>query len=315
MGNRRKLFIHPGYPKTASTTLQKRLFSRHPDLCYLGKPLTGNLLDIETRILGLDAEQFTAALPELRNRFVSVLEQRVTDGCNVLLSHEGFLRPTRYQGHDIRTTAERLRQVFRDPVQDAYDVQVLLTIRKQTDIIPSYFFDSASRSPERFRKFIVASLQAPDEGYFASLFYDALVQHYAALFGRERIKVMLFEEFIDRREDFLRELAEYLEIDAMTCLELAGGRAFNIKQRQGTGYRITANEYLLDLLNRCGLERERLPRLLRLPLKRIPLKHRVFALSTTEQTRIRQLYAASNRRLSAEFGLGLDQYGYFQDVS
>lgn len=315
MDSRRKFYLHPGYPKTASTTLQKRLFSRHPELCYLGKPLTGDLLDIETRILTLNAQQFTAALPELRERFTAVMEQCAEDGRTVLLSHEGFLRPTRYQGHDIYRTALRLRQVFRDPVEDRFDVHILLTIRRQTDIIPSYYFDSVSRSPERFRKFIAASLEAPDEGYFASLFYDALIERYAELFGRDRIRVLLFEEFIASREVFLRRLAGYLGIDARTCLELAGGRPFNIKQRQGGGYRITANEYVLDILNRCGLEQERLPRPLRILLKRIPLKHRVFALSELEQARIRRLYAPSNERLATQFSLGLDEYGYSRDMS
>ena len=250
MGNRRKFFIHPGYPKTASTTLQKRLFSKHPDLCYLGKPLTGELLDVEIAILNLDAEQFAQAVPDLQRRLLSVVARYSAGDRNVLLSHEGFLRPTRYKGHDILQTAQRIRQVFCDPVKNEFDCHVLLTIRKQTDIIPSYFFDSVSRSPARLTKFIKTSLQAPVEGYLASLFYDAVVRHYAGLFGRERVKVLPFEQFITRREAFIRELAGYLEIDYDRSIELVGGGAFNIKQRSGTGYRITANEAMLDMVNK-----------------------------------------------------------------
>ena len=140
MDKRRKFFIHPGYPKTASTTLQKALFSKHPDLCYLGKPLTGDVLDIEVAILDLDDALFTQALPGLQQKFLSVIARCDESGRNVLLSHEGFLRPTRYQGHDLQRTATRIRQVFCEPVQDEFDCHVLLTIRKQVDIIPSYFF-------------------------------------------------------------------------------------------------------------------------------------------------------------------------------
>jgi len=31
-------FIHIGFPKTATTTLQNHLFSKHPGIHYLGKP-------------------------------------------------------------------------------------------------------------------------------------------------------------------------------------------------------------------------------------------------------------------------------------
>jgi hypothetical protein len=34
----REIFIHVGYRKTASTWLQKNLFSSHPDINHLGKP-------------------------------------------------------------------------------------------------------------------------------------------------------------------------------------------------------------------------------------------------------------------------------------
>lgn len=311
MGKRRKFFIHPGYPKTASTTLQKRLFSKHPDLCYLGKPLTGELLDIEVAILKLDAEQFAQALPDLQRRFLSIMARCADSEHTVLLSHEGFLRPTRYAGHDILRTAQRIRQVFCEPVEDEFDCHVLLTVRKQDDIIPSYFFDSVSRSPARFGKFIEAALQAPRQGYLGSLFYTDIVRHYTGLFGRERVTVLPFEQFISRRGAFLQALAACLEIDYGSCIELTGESAFNIKQRSGSGYRITANEAVLDLVNRLRPEVEQLPRLLRILLKRIPLKRRTFSLSAAEQAAIQQLYAGSNQQLSDEFDLALDEYGYF----
>jgi hypothetical protein len=311
MGKRRKFFIHPGYPKTASTTLQKALFSKHPDLCYLGKPLTGDLLDIEVAILNLDDGSFTQALPDLQQKFLAFIARCDGSDRNVLLSHEGFLRPTRYQGHDIQRTARRIWQVFCEPVQDEFDCHVLLTIRKQVDIIPSYYFASVSRSPARFRQFIGSTLQKPGEGYSGSLYYDEMVRHYADLFGHERVKVLLFEQFSGHREAFMQELAAYLEIDLEHSIELVGDSAFNIKKRAGSGYRITANEAVLDMVNKVSPDTEQLPRLLQGLLKRIPLKNRTFSLSTTEQAAIQQLYVDANRRLSDEFGLSLDEYDYY----
>ena len=310
MSQRRKFFLHVGYPKTATTTLQKKLFSRHPDICYLGKPLTGRLQEIEYRMLNLDSVQFARALPELRGMFLATIEQ-CADPRNVLLSHEGFLRAARYGGHDIGRTAERLKQVYSDPLAGNFDVQVLITIRKQVDIIPSYYFDSVSRSPRRFQQFLDSSLEQPQYGYFPSLFYDMVIGYYGALFGRERITVMPFEAFMTRREDFLKSLSGYLDIDYPTSLELISGRSYNTKPRSASGYRLTANEYVLDLVNRRWPERTRLPRLLRRLLKRIPMKHYIFAMSAADRERVQALFSGANRRLSEEFNLHLDQYGYY----
>ena len=310
MAERRNFFIHAGYPKTATTTLQKRIFARHPDICYLGKPFTGDLPEIEYRMLNLDSIQFTRALPELRGMFLARMQVCSADR-NVLLSHEGFLRAARYGGHDIGRTAERIKQVFCDPVADRYDVYVLITIRKQVDIIPSYFFDSVSHSPRRFHRFLGSSLKHPQYDYFPSLFYDQVVRYYSSLFGRERVIVMPFEAFITRRESFLEMLAGYLDIDYPTCLDLLTGASHNVKQRAGTGYRLTANEYMVDLVSRFRPGCTRLPKLLRMALKRIPMKNYVFAMSPGEQRRVRELFADTNRRISEEFDLHLEQYGYF----
>jgi hypothetical protein len=306
----RKFFLHVGYPKTATTTLQKRLFSRHPGICYLGKPLTGKLLDIEYRVLNLDSIQFARALPELREMFLDIIRQ-CPETRNALLSHEGFLRAARYGGHDIGRTAERLKQVFGDPLVGNFEIHVLITIRKQVDIIPSYFFDSVSRSPKQFQQFVSASLNKPQYGYFPSLFYDMVIGYYSALFGRQRITVMPFEAFMTRREDFLKSLAGYLEIDYETSLELVSGRSYNTKPRSGSGYRLTANEFVLDLVNRRWPERTELPRLLRQLLKRVPMKNYVFAMNPADRNRVQALFADANKRLSEEFNLQLEQYGYY----
>ena len=311
MGKRRKFIIHPGYPKTATTTLQKALFARHPDLCYLGKPLKGAILEIELDIIKLDDPSFSSALPGLQKKIDSVIEDCNQDNRNILLSHEGFLRPTRYEGHDIRRTADRIWKVFGEPFQGDFDCHVLLTLRNQVDIVPSYFFDSVSRRPGQFRQFIAQSLQKPGEGYTGSLFYDDMVHHYADLFGRDQVKIMLFEQFIQHREAFLRDLADFLGVDHATSKQLIGDNIYNTKARTGSGYRITANEIMLDVVNKVFPNTERLPYLLRYPLKRIPLKTRAFSLSSTEKSAIQQLYVGGNRRLSDEFGLPMGEYDYY----
>jgi hypothetical protein len=309
MTERNKFFIHVGYPKTATTTLQKRLFVRHPDICYLGKPFDPELLAIEKQLLTLDEGRFDQRLHELRERFLACVPdcgKRTT----LLLSHEGFLRPTRYQGHDLHRTAERIMRVIGEPLASDYEVNVLITVRNQLDIIPSYFFHFESRSPERFRQFIRTSLENPRQGYFASLFYDEVARDYTELFGNGHVRIMLFEEFVAERESFLRSLSGYLGIDDSSSLGIIGDGSMKKKARAGSAYRITANEYLLGCLQKYRPQTEQLPWLLRVMLKRIPLESDAFRISASDRRRIEALYATSNRRLAEDFGLDLECYGY-----
>ena len=39
----KKIFFHVGFPKSASTTLQKQLFDKHSKINYLGVYPTGNV--------------------------------------------------------------------------------------------------------------------------------------------------------------------------------------------------------------------------------------------------------------------------------
>jgi hypothetical protein len=312
MVTRKKFFLHVGYPKTATTTLQKMLFKRHPDLCYLGKPLAGDLLELERQIVKLDSVQFERVLPRLQDTFAALVA-RQENGRNMMLSHEDFLRPARYGGHDIGRTAERIRQVFADPVSADYDVCVMLIIRRQVDIIPSYFFDSVSRIPNDFRRFVEASLEHPRQGYFATLFYNEVAAYYKRLFGKDRVTLFTFEDFVSERDGFAQRLSGYLGIDADRSQQFITSGSFNTKARSssGSGYHITANEYLLDRLHRHNWKIASFPRWLRIVLKRAPLSNLSFELDSRQRSSIVSLYSESNRLLAEDFDIELGKLGYY----
>jgi hypothetical protein len=309
---RKKFFLHVGYPKTATTTLQKVLFKRHPDLCYLGKPLTGDLLELERQIVKLDSVQFERVLPRLQDAFAALVARK-ENGRNMMLSHEDFLRPARYGGHDIGRTAERVRQVFADPVSADYDVCVMLTIRRQVDIIPSYFFDSVSRIPDDFRRFVDASLEHPRQGYFATLFYNEVAAFYKKLFGKDSVTLFAFEDFVDERDGFAQRLSGYLGIDADRAQKCIASGSYNTKPQShsGSGYHITANEYLLDKMHRHNWKIANFPRSLRIVLKRVPFSKLSFELNSRQRSSIESLYSESNRLLAEDFDIELGKLGYY----
>ena len=284
----RRLFVHVGFPKTATTTLQTHLFVKHTQVNYLGKPFSERLAQVQRDILTLDTIQFEKRLETLQG----LLRQEAdafADG-DLLISEEGFLLNTRYRGHDLGRTARRLRSVLSGALGPKFQLEIIVSLRNQVDLFLSHFVQFVKGSQRDFDSYLEAALEAPAEGFSASLFYDELLSFYAAEYGRERLHVLLFEDFLRDRPGFITELSEILGIDAGESLGLLEDKHEKQKARRGNAYMARGRNRLAKRLNR--------------------------ALGSTVSIRPQQraafeaLYRASNSRLQAEFGLPLDEHGY-----
>lgn len=308
------LVVHVGYPKTATTTFQKHVFPHHSDIDYLGKSIpdmsfrTEELRHEIQRLVNEDEVRYDGG-KGLR-RLVEELHQNCRRKV-LLLSHENFIH---HWGNDTGLVARRIREVFGP-------CRILITLRDQVDVIRSFYamhgrYCTASflmatqkekvRTPLRLDDWLRLTIRAPEMNIFSILHYYDVIRYYVSLFGRDNVGVFLYEHFVKDSDDYVRRLCDFLGIDPTPALERARGKHEN---RRFTTFEL------------CYL---RVARLLGLRLfdwsqqdtpgwvarlRNLFGTNRVH-LSEEWHARLCAMYGAGNRRLAAEFGLPLEQFGY-----
>lgn len=298
-----RLFIHVGFPKTASSTLQKHLFARHSGISYLGKPFSDAMARVEKAMLTLDDTAFEQERPCLE-RLVRDEIAKARDG-RLLISHEGFLRNTRYGHHDLGTTARRIHQTFAGALGPDGDLRIILCLRRQADLILSHYAHFVRGSQDDFDSYIEAVLENPREGFAASLFYDELLSHYADIFGRDNLDILLFEDLLGDSERFLGKLSDILGIDPAESLRLIEGKhekrkakvsdAYLVKPKK-TGRRASWRRFLESVRTAVGSNAAGAGTLV--------------ALRPDQERRLSDVYRRGNSRLMDRFGLPLDKHDY-----
>lgn len=134
---KKKIFIHLGFPKTASTYLQNNIFPNMKETLYLGKPFENTIRILEYKILKLNETQYEQEKKDLINSLEKIFNK---PNNKYILSHEGFLRCTRYNEPDnpisnnIFQTLKRLDEIF----SNYCEVNFILVIRKYDDMLRSY---------------------------------------------------------------------------------------------------------------------------------------------------------------------------------
>ena len=147
---------------------------------------------------------------------------------------------------------------------------------------------------------------SPIDGFF----YHRILNLYASLFGKENIHVLLYEDFIQDREKFVKDLCTILRIDDREALKrLNGQRA----RRRNTGRELRYHQFRSSFLRDVAISRY-------LPggkqLKRMWLQFLEAGppadgfMSDHWREKIAELYQEDNSRLAEAFGLPLERYNY-----
>ena len=301
------MIIHPGFLKTATTTLQQHLFSAHPELFFLGAPHRSELYTQMTagfrRIEEVDYDE-----QKLRTLISSALENKPIDAVPIL-SSESFTANV----YLLKPIAQRLRVFFPE-------ARIIFTIRHQLHVVRSFYARHGrvltnvpapytdrhvtfeNWLPHAYRNWPISILGVFD--------YHRTIQIYERVFGREYIHVFLFEEFVHNQDVFVSRLAEVLSVDAPTARRLLSGKHIHAQEsRRAVLYdrfikRFIPGSWLKPLLpyttrlrasKRSFLERGH-PEKTSIPPKWVPC--------------LKELYESGNRTLAREYNLPLAQYDY-----
>lgn len=174
------IFLHVGYPKCASTFFQKKVFSVHPDLSYIGpenKAFRHLFLMQRESLYDPDAVK-------------GLFEPHKKIG---VISMELLVGDPFFSDFDGDFYARRLYETF--PSAD-----IIIIIRNQLEAIESLFMQwiktgwGGKFGPNDFFK--TSKLNDENIGFnFRYFEYSKTIRYYQRLFGEDRVHVFLFEEF------------------------------------------------------------------------------------------------------------------------
>lgn len=212
----RHVVIHIGANKTASTTLQRALFRKHTGLHYMGEDAAGY------------------------ESYASLVNSMVNDDDLYFLSEEcaGLFR--RHMGEDVGKTllysnedvmTSRIPMTCARRLNDFLPgAEILLVVRNQYTAIPSFYANHGAflkpAPPSYFRRHVSFEDWVGFQtvfikyGALASFMFNRMLSIYADLFGEQRVHVLLFEEFVENKQQFIEKLSGILRINSKEAGEL-----------------------------------------------------------------------------------------------
>jgi len=192
-------FIHVGDYKTGTTWLQKTVFPFHPDIQYLGDPFQSSIQQKVLREL-VDIRDLDFDANKLRSKFKASFTR---DGEKIIgISREALSQSDYITGENARRNAERMKLVFGK-------VKIIYTIRAQQTMLSSIYSQYLKCGGTRsFNNWFMDPIEC--KGIIERLKYDKNIEMYHEIFGAENVIVLLFEELVANKNNFLRKLFLFL---------------------------------------------------------------------------------------------------------
>ena len=306
-----KTYIHIGYPKNASTSLQMDFFPNIQGAYYLGCKYDGGasfvtkeFQDAMSSIAMHDSIDFSyQEVKEKIESTISVIDKKFG---KMILSWEAFSNNVADRG----VIAERLNNLFPD-------ASILIVIRNQMDSLQSMYkflvqqlgkninLSYGRPSIDSYEKWIVEQEDFPYRSYLKTLKYYELIKEYQRLFGKEKVTVVLFEELVSSPNKFFEKIHNFLnETGNLPSVGISNKGPTN---KQMTFYRLKAKFPNLSLSRYF-------PRFLIELGKKILLNPNFDRtkeeLSIEVQERLLSLYRDGNKKLQEELKMDMFKYGY-----
>lgn len=324
----KNIFFHVGYPKCASSFLQKCLFNRHREVLYLGRYPTQNVgqsrLHLDAKNIYLQDERLrtfykTIERPnsidydiETTQKLLEDVYAQQTLGSEKAIVFSSEAITSVFLGNrDLGVKANRIKQVLPD-------AKILFVVRKQSEIIKSQYrdwpFDPRSfeiGKPVSIDKWIDIIFDCNEQKgylyYLSSLNFYRVVRYYENLFSKENILVLPFEEIKTNLPSLSQKIADFLNIESSETFA-------NLSEApENTG----APKALNTARRLRRLFPDEVTRLLPKEVKHSIMKalkkgkKEQIVISPESEAKLAHYFRDANRKLSAEYNLDLDQHGYF----
>ena len=212
---RNKYFIHIGFPKTASTYLQTKVFPLIEEIHFANKE------EFVNKWLGY-LRSFDTSYFKNQPNILNKLESKYGENQKILISKEGLVGNPFANFSDNTSIANTLKKSFPD-------AKILIIIRKQDDLLNSlYSLYLKFGGRKKIKDFLFY-----DENGFAHsglytldnrdpalpplgvsphcLNYNNIISNYVEIFGEDNIKILPYELLKLNQNEFFNEIASFLE--------------------------------------------------------------------------------------------------------
>lgn len=292
--------IHVGYHKTGTTWLKSHFFRnvKNAGIVYYD--------DFNFNLTA--GKEFFEIKPE---------KMACTKDFRIITAHvlSGFINGRWENGAYRKLFSEYFKSNFPD-------AHIILFIRNQLDMIPSFYSSYLRKGGSLKIDELFSARNIDGGGFFSFSMYDfaEMISFYQHLFGKDKVHVFLYEDFLEDNASFLYKLSAKFGFD-INIDQLTYAKS-NEKLRKG----LVTTVRFLNMFSARGAQPKKclfdLPFMASLMTKERLNKWNSYAvfgkkdyrndiLGKTLKETITSLYKNSNRRLIEEFGLkDVQKYGY-----
>jgi hypothetical protein len=304
-----RIVIHPGAPKTATTFLQNEVFDKHSDILNIGKPNIATPEHFRLYRALMYEEVDRTAESAIRAYFDKAQSDKRARNCKAMVYSNEIL----FDAPLSSVAAKRLHAVLPE-------AEIVLTLRNQLTLAASmYTGDRAilkhvpaphAGKPVTFDAWFEHAFASADTPDAKCADYYRIYSAYAEEFGADQVHVLLYEQFIKARGDFMAQLSGILGIEQSPIKPHDGSPPVNpspsgrLRSYQSLRSWFLPGRSLTEILPGAATIRQSFDQFLKRGRKA------QVTLNAAQTARLRELYAPGNRELAKASGLDLEGKGY-----
>ncbi len=313
-----KVYFHIGYPRTGSTFLQKKIFETHYGINYLGpkyhnpnvKPfLTNQIMNLIDKLDPNKELNIKISNEIFKNLKLS--EKKIN-----LISSEKFLT---FENDYFKNLIKLKKLLYLQNGDISF--KVFFVVRNQFDVLKSYYFHAFSEinknfKIENFNELINVSQSNRSDYikefiFFNNYLYDKLYDKLKINFDKENIGIFFYEDLERNKNNFLKKVFQFLDIESQTKIETIDEDKINKLQLSENKVLVNHVHYpkLYKYYNKLNLKIIT-PNFIKNFLKKKITKEINLNINNSDIIKVKQFYNKSNKDFENITGLKLPR-NYF----
>lgn len=218
-------YIHIGFPKNFSTSLQRDYFSKHPEIYHLGIGLHSNLgyrdslieKTLEVYLKSCKEYKYLEEKNKIITHFQTIFKSENNQQKVVGISSEHLSFSFSYDSLSTPEKARRLFDIF------GKGTKIIMIIRNQFDLIKSLYRESVRVGyAGDFKSYFKLIYKYQDRNFIYDFRYDLVHKTYTQLFGLENVGIFFFEDYRTKDGEMVKgEIGSKLVEDLNSFLNLS----------------------------------------------------------------------------------------------